>query len=115
MARGYSGIRLETLELLVQMLNKKVHPCIPEKGSVGASGDLAPLAHLALVIIGFGEAEYKGQILKGRDALEKAGLTPVTLEAKESLLHKKAGVGTQEAYKTVRSKIPHLEEDRILL
>ncbi|HID28337.1 MAG TPA: histidine ammonia-lyase [Methanosarcinales archaeon] len=85
LASGYSGIRLETLELLVQMLNKKVHPCIPEKGSVGASGDLAPLAHLSLVLIGFGEAEYKGQILKGREALEKAGLTPVTLEAKEGL------------------------------
>ena len=82
---GYSGIRESTLDLLVSMLARDVIPVIPEKGSVGASGDLAPLAHLALVLIGEGEAFVKGERLQGRAALERAGLSPVVLEAKEGL------------------------------
>jgi histidine ammonia-lyase len=82
---GFSGIRLEVVETLVEMLNRGVHPVIPEKGSVGASGDLAPLAHLALALIGEGEAFYKANRLKSADALRQAGLHPVELEAKEGL------------------------------
>jgi histidine ammonia-lyase len=82
---GFSGIRLEVLELLAGMLNRGVHPMIPEKGSVGASGDLAPLAHLALALIGEGESFYKGERLTSDVALERAELQPVTLEAKEGL------------------------------
>lgn len=85
LARGYSGIRLKTLQLLLEMLNREVHPIIPEKGSLGASGDLAPLAHMSLVMIGEGEAEFHGEILKGADALQTAGLAPVVLAAKEGL------------------------------
>lgn len=85
LAHGHSGIRVTTLQLLLEMLNRNIHPCIPEKGSLGASGDLAPLAHMALVMIGEGEAEYQGEILSGRDALHRAGLAPVTLAAKEGL------------------------------
>ncbi|MFN2546667.1 MAG: histidine ammonia-lyase [Myxococcales bacterium] len=82
---GYSGIRESTLDLLVSMLERDVIPVVPEKGSVGASGDLAPLAHLALVLIGEGEAFFKGARLPGREALSRAGLQPVVLEAKEGL------------------------------
>ena len=85
LARGFSGIRLSTLQLLLDMLNAGVHPVIPSKGSLGASGDLAPLAHMALPLIGEGEAEFRGEILQGRDALRRAGLQPVTLAAKEGL------------------------------
>ncbi len=85
LAGGYSGIRESTLDLLLAMLERDVIPVVPEKGSVGASGDLAPLAHLALVMIGEGEAFFKGQRLPGRDALGRAGLAPVVLEAKEGL------------------------------
>ena len=85
LARGFSGIRLETLQLIIDCLNKGVHPIIPEKGSLGASGDLAPLAHFACVLIGEGKAEYNCEILSGADALEKAGLQPITLKAKEGL------------------------------
>ena len=85
LAHGHSGIRITTLRLLLEMLNRGVHPCIPEKGSLGASGDLAPLAHMALVMIGEGEAEYQGEILPGREALHRAGLEPVTLASKEGL------------------------------
>ncbi len=85
LAKGYSGIRLETLQLLVDMLNAGVHPVIPSQGSLGASGDLAPLAHMALVLIGEGKAEYKGSVLPGAEALRAAGLKPVQLEAKEGL------------------------------
>lgn len=85
LARGFSGIRLETLELLLEFLNRGICPQIPEKGSLGASGDLAPLAHMACVLIGEGEAEFEGEILSGRNALAKANLKPVTLAAKEGL------------------------------
>src|SRR2546427_1448133 len=85
LAGGYSGIRETTLELLVEMLQRDVIPVVPEKGSVGASGDLAPLAHLALVLIGEGEAFFGGQRMPGVQALTRAGLQPVVLEAKEGL------------------------------
>jgi histidine ammonia-lyase len=85
LARGFSGIRLETLELLVEFLNRGINPIIPEKGSLGASGDLAPLAHMACVLIGEGEAIFKGEKLSGREALEKAGLQPMMPAAKEGL------------------------------
>ncbi len=85
LAKGFSGSRVELAELLVGLLNAQVHPVIPEKGSVGASGDLAPLAHLALVVIGEGEAYHDGQRISGADALERAGLKPLPLVAKEGL------------------------------
>jgi len=82
---GLSGVRLQIIEMLCQMLNHRVCPVIPEKGSVGASGDLAPLAHLALSLIGEGESFFQGQRKEGREALRLAGLEPVLLEAKEGL------------------------------
>jgi histidine ammonia-lyase len=85
LAKGFSGVRPELVELLVAMLNSGVTPVIPEKGSVGASGDLAPLAHLALVTIGEGEAWFKGERLSGAEALRRAGLSPTVLAAKEGL------------------------------
>jgi histidine ammonia-lyase len=85
LAKGFSGCRPALVELLVALLNAAVHPVIPEKGSVGASGDLAPLAHLALVVIGEGEAIYKGARIAGGEALRQAGLQPIVLEAKEGL------------------------------
>ncbi len=85
LAKGHSGIRLSTLQTLIDMLNKGVHPCIPEKGSVGASGDLAPLSHLALVLLGEGKAEYNGNIISGKEALKAIGIEPVVLKAKEGL------------------------------
>ncbi|WP_234123795.1 histidine ammonia-lyase [Clostridium hydrogenum] len=85
LSKGFSGIRLSTLETLIEMLNKGVHPIIPEKGSLGASGDLAPLAHMVLPMIGEGEAEYKGEVMPGRKAMELAGIKVVELVAKEGL------------------------------
>jgi len=85
LARGFSGIRLETLELILHFLNLGIHPVIPEKGSLGASGDLAPLAHFACVLIGEGKAEFKGEILSGADVLSKCDLGPLSLKAKEGL------------------------------
>jgi histidine ammonia-lyase len=85
LAKGFSGCRTEVVELLVALLNAGVTPVIPEKGSVGASGDLAPLAHLALVAIGEGEAFHKGERMNGGEALRRAGPTPLTLAAKEGL------------------------------
>ena len=85
LAKGFSGNRPELVDLLVAMLNAGVHPVIPEKGSVGASGDLAPLAHLALVIMGEGEAFYHGNRMNGGLAMRQAGLTPLALAAKEGL------------------------------
>jgi histidine ammonia-lyase len=83
--RGHSGVREETIDLLGAMLAKDVLPVIPEQGSVGASGDLAPLAHLAMVLIGEGEARVGGDRLPGREALARAGLRPLALDAKEGL------------------------------
>jgi histidine ammonia-lyase len=85
LARGHSGIRLETVQHLLALLNWGVCPVIPQKGSVGASGDLAPLAHLALVLVGLGEAFFKGQRMSGSQALSKCGLTPIRLESGEGL------------------------------
>lgn len=85
LCRGNSGIRLSTIETLLAMLNAGVHPVIPEKGSLGASGDLAPLSHMVLVMIGEGKAEYKGEIMSGKDVMEKAGIPIVELAAKEGL------------------------------
>jgi len=85
LAKGFSGIRLATLEALVALLNAGVHPRVPARGSVGASGDLAPLAHLALVLVGEGEAIGEAGRLAGADALARAGLRPVTLAPKEGL------------------------------
>lgn len=85
LAKGFSGIRLSTVETMIAMLNRGVHPVIPEKGSVGSSGDLCPLAHMVLPMIGEGEAEYKGQIMSGREAMEAAGIPIIVLKAKEGL------------------------------
>jgi len=85
LALGFSGIRPEVIELLCKMLNHRVHPIVPEKGSVGASGDLAPLAHLALSLIAEGEAFFDGKRMDSREALKRAKLKPVQLEAKEGL------------------------------
>lgn len=85
LAKGYSGVRTEVVQLLVDMLNHDVLPVIPSQGSVGASGDLAPLAHLALVLIGEGQAVHGGRVQPGAAALSGAGLAPVVLEAKEGL------------------------------
>ena len=85
LARGHSGVRPEVVDALVGLVNRGVTPCIPAQGSVGASGDLAPLAHLALVLIGEGEARYDGQLHAGWDALYAAGLRPLVLAPKEGL------------------------------
>ena len=85
LARGHSGIRLETVQHLLALLNWGVCPVIPQKGSVGASGDLAPLAHLALVLVGLGEAYFKGQRMAGDQVLSKCGLKPIRLESGEGL------------------------------
>ena len=86
LSKGNSGVRLETLQTLVDMLNKKVHPIIPEKGSLGASGDLAPLSHMVLTMLGEGEAIYEDEIMKSKEAMEKANIKIVeALYAKEGL------------------------------
>jgi len=85
LARGHSGICLETVSHFIDLLNRGVWPVVPEKGSVGASGDLAPLAHLCLVLIGQGEAFYEGQRISGIEALKKCGLNPLQLKAGEGL------------------------------
>ena len=83
--KGYSGIRLSTVEKLLELLNKGVTPYIPEKGSLGASGDLAPLSHMVLPMLGLGHAYYKGQLLSGQEALDQAGIEKIQLAAKEGL------------------------------
>jgi histidine ammonia-lyase len=85
LAKGYSGARPETVELLLACLNRGLTPVVPSRGSVGASGDLAPLAHLALPLVGEGEAVVEGEVLAGADALARVGLEPVELQAKEGL------------------------------
>ena len=85
LAQGHSGVRPELIELLLEMLARGVLPSIPSRGSVGASGDLAPLAHLALPVIGRGQAWFEGEELPGKQAMDRAGLEPLTLEPKEGL------------------------------
>lgn len=85
LAKGYSGAKLETIQTMIGMLNKGLHPIVPEKGSLGASGDLAPLSHMVLPMIGLGQAEYMGEILPGHDAMERAGIPVIELTAKEGL------------------------------
>lgn len=84
-AKGYSGVLMNTIECLINMLNAGVHPIVRSKGSVGSSGDLCPLAHMVLPMIGEGEAEYKGEILTGEEAMKRAGVKTITLKAKEGL------------------------------
>src|SRR6266851_8452051 len=85
LARGNSGVRTEVVQLLIGMLNARIYPIIPSRGSVGASGDLAPLAHLGLTLIGEGEVILEGQHYTGVEALQRVGLTPLNLQAKEGL------------------------------
>lgn len=85
LAKAYSGIKLKTLETLVDMVNRDICPLVPELGSIGASGDLAPLSHIALVLIGEGEAFYKNIRMLGKEALSRSGIKPITLEFKEGL------------------------------
>jgi histidine ammonia-lyase len=85
LAKGFSGCRVVVIETLLDMVNAGVHPVVPSKGSVGASGDLAPLAHLALVAIGEGRAQFGGDDLPGAEAMHRAGITPLTLHVKEGL------------------------------
>src|SRR5260221_14230485 len=85
LAKGLSGVRGAVIDMLCEMLNKGVHPVIPSQGSVGAGGDLAPLAHLALTLIGEGEAVFQGGRMSGAEALKQAGLQPLVLEAKETI------------------------------
>lgn len=85
LAKGYSGIKLSTVEMLIAMLNRRVYPAIPAKGSVGASGDLAPLSHMVLVMLGEGQAFVAGKLVSGAEALAHSGLQPVTLGGKEGL------------------------------
>lgn len=85
LSRGFSGIRLSTIQVLIDMLNSGVHPIIPEKGSLGSSGDLAPLAHMVLVMLGLGEATYRGQRMSGKEAMDKAGIQSIHLTSKEGL------------------------------
>lgn len=85
LSRGFSGIRRKVIDALIALVNAEVYPHIPLKGSVGASGDLAPLAHMSLVLLGEGKARYKGEWLPAVDALAVAGLEPLTLAAKEGL------------------------------
>lgn len=85
LAKGHSGIRLQTIELLLELLNRNILPIIPSKGSLGASGDLAPLAHMSLPLLGVGQVKMDGQALSASEALIKAGLEPIKLAAKEGL------------------------------
>jgi len=85
LANGHSGVHLRVVGTLIEMLNRGVHPVIPEKGSLGASGDLANLAHVALVMIGLGEAVYKGKTYSGKTAMKKAGVPTIELEGKDGL------------------------------
>ena len=85
LCRGYSGIRYHTVQTMVDMLNAGVHPIVPEKGSVGSSGDLAPLSCIALGLIGEGMVEYKGEVMEAKEAMKDAGIKPVELAAKEGL------------------------------
>ncbi|CAH0540193.1 Histidine ammonia-lyase [Vibrio marisflavi CECT 7928] len=85
LARGFSGIRLSVINALIKLVNANVYPCVPQKGSVGASGDLAPLAHMSTVLLGEGQARHNGKIMSGLEGLKIAGLEPITLAPKEGL------------------------------
>lgn len=85
LARGFSGIRLSVIEALMKLVNAEIYPCVPKKGSVGASGDLAPLAHMSTILLGEGEARYQGKVISGAKALEIAAMQPITLAPKEGL------------------------------
>ena len=85
LSMGYSGVRLSTINTLVEMLNKGVTPVIREKGSVGSSGDLCPLAHMVMPMLGLGEAEYEGKVMSGKEAMEKAGIETISLISREGL------------------------------
>jgi hypothetical protein len=85
LSKGFSGIRLETLQTMIDMLNQGVTPFIPCQGSLGASGDLAPLSHMVLVMLGLGKAWYRGELLDGAEAMKRAGIEPIELSAKEGL------------------------------
>jgi histidine ammonia-lyase len=106
LAKGNSGARVETVELLLDCLNRGVLPFVPARGSVGASGDLAPLAHLALPLVGEGRAFFEGELLDGADALARAGLSPVRLVAKEglSLINGTQFMASQAALALVRAR-----------
>jgi histidine ammonia-lyase len=111
LAKGFSGVRPETLDLLVAMLNARIHPVVPSQGSVGASGDLAPLAHLALGLIGEGDCNHDGRREPMADALRRRGLAPVVLQAKEGLalingtqlMTAVTGLALAEAWRLARS------------
>jgi histidine ammonia-lyase len=85
LAKGYSGAKLETILTMIEMLNKKVHPVVPQKGSLGSSGDLAPLSHMVLPMIGLGIAEFEGVVMAGEEAMKKAGIPLIELTSKEGL------------------------------
>lgn len=85
LARGFSGLRLKVINMLIDLVNAQVYPCVPQKGSVGASGDLAPLAHMSTVLLGEGQARHNGKVISGLEALQIAGLEPITLAPKEGL------------------------------
>lgn len=107
LVKGHSGVRLETVETLVNMINKGVHPVIPEKGSLGASGDLAPLSHMVLVMLGLGEAFYKGERMAGEAAMQAAGIPTIKLTSKEGLAlingtQVMTAVGTIAAYEAAQ-------------
>ncbi|MFJ7747255.1 histidine ammonia-lyase [Peribacillus sp. NPDC097295] len=85
LAKGFSGVRLEVVSSLIALLNAEIHPVIPQQGSLGASGDLAPLSHLALVLVGEGEVVHRGKHMKASDAMKQEGISPIELEAKEGL------------------------------
>jgi histidine ammonia-lyase len=85
LSRGFSGIRLQVIQALITLLNAEVYPCVPKKGSVGASGDLAPLSHMVLPLLGEGEMSYQDQVIPAIEGLKLAGLEPITLAAKEGL------------------------------
>ena len=107
LAKGHSGIRLSTLKTLIEMINKGVSPIIPEKGSLGASGDLAPLSHMVLVMLGEGEAMYEGVRMEGKEAMDKAGIPTIHLTSKEGLAlingtQVMTAVGTLTVYDSIR-------------
>ncbi|EDP60214.1 histidine ammonia-lyase [Vibrio sp. AND4] len=85
LARGFSGLRLKVIKMLIDLVNAQVYPCVPQKGSVGASGDLAPLAHMSTVLLGEGHARHNGKLISGLEALQVAGLESITLAPKEGL------------------------------